>query len=169
MELTLWVVICFSQWKEKVRKVPGSCRWWLMLLQLSRTGPPHLRLLLLCAPGAAQEEGRSAHRMPKAAPLWEAQPSLAVQPTLWVILGGWGLLSAGKPPVASLPGSFHGWDPSESYCEGEGRSQGTSGLRLSKEEAWREASRWGCKDPASGKAAWVRGSSCPSPCPRASR
>lgn len=61
MELSLWVVMCFSQWKEKVRKVPGSCRWWLMLLQLSRTGPPHLRLLLLCAPGAAQEEGRSAH------------------------------------------------------------------------------------------------------------
>ena len=56
-------------------------------------------------------------------PLWEAQPSLLVQPTLWVILGGWGLLSAGKLPVASLPGSFHGWDPSESYREGEGRSR----------------------------------------------
>ena len=44
----------------------------------------------------------------------------------------------------------------------KGRGEvGTSGLRLSKEGAWREASRWGCKDPASGKAAWVRVSVLP--------
>ena len=125
--------------------------------------------LAVCSWSSSRGGPLCSHRMPKVTPLWEAQPYLPVQPTLWVILGGWGLLSAGKPPVASLPGSFHGWDPSESYCEGQGRSQGTSGLRLSKEGAWREVSRWGCKDPASGKAGWVRGSSCPSPCPRAAR
>ena len=53
----------------------------------------------------------------------ESNKGAFIQPTLWVILGGWGLLSAGKLPVASLPGSFHGWDPSESYREGEGRSR----------------------------------------------
>lgn len=39
MELTLWVVVCFSQWKEKVRNVPRKLQVVADGLQLSRTGP----------------------------------------------------------------------------------------------------------------------------------
>lgn len=68
----------------------------------------------------------------------EAHPLVLVQamawspPTLSAIPRGWGLLSSGKLPAAALPGSFHGWDPTESLTgEREEKSGGHLELRLS--------------------------------------
>ena len=141
MELTLWVMISFSQSKEKGKKAPGSCRWKLAHLQLSRGGHPHYRLLAFFCCVFLEQHGKEGHpartlcpgMLPSGkltAPSW-SNPCAWNLPTLWVIQGAWGLLSTGKLPAASLPGSFRGWDPSESYCGGEGRGEvrGTSGAQ----------------------------------------
>lgn len=68
------------------------------------------------------------------APLWGLTPYSWSRLCAWSPLSlaavplGWGLLSSGKLPAASLPGSFHGWDPTESLAvEGGGKVSGTSG------------------------------------------
>ncbi|KAF3828470.1 hypothetical protein GH733_004924 [Mirounga leonina] len=71
------------------------------------------------------------HTLYRDAPLWRLTPRSRSRLCAWspstlsVTPGGWGLLSSGKLLAVSLPGSFHGWDPTESLAvEGEGKSQG---------------------------------------------
>lgn len=104
------------------------------------------------------------HTPYRGAPYWRLAPGSRCRlcawspPTLSAIPCGRGLLSSGKLPAASLPGSFHGWDPTESLTvEGEGKVRRTSGTQAEHLDSTtmrgpgEETSSWGDGGGASGK------------------